>query len=120
MKTILLADDHLPNRELISEVVSSLGHRVVEASDGEEALQKAREISPDLILLDIQMPKLDGFEVLKRLRQDSGCASCPVVALTAYAMRGDREKGLAAGFDGYVTKPIDVAALMTEIEKLLA
>lgn len=120
MKTILLVEDNPVNRELIREVLSATEHRVVEACDGEEALQKVETESPDLVLLDIQMPKLDGYGVLERLRNNPRHAGLRVVALTAQAMRGDVEKGLAAGFDAYVTKPIDAVALIQKVEALLA
>jgi len=92
---------------------------VVEVGDGQEAVQKIAEKKPDLVLLDIQMPLLDGFGVLRQLRQDSRFASLPVVAVTSYAMGGDREKALAAGFDAYLTKPLNAAALKKQLEQLL-
>lgn len=119
MKKILVAEDNPASRELLRELLANPDYRVIEAGDGEEVLQKVEEEQPDLVLLDIQIPKLDGFAVLHRLRQDPRFATLRVVALTAYAMRGDREKGLAAGFDGYLTKPIDAAALRVQVEQLL-
>ena len=119
MKTILVADDNPVSRELISEILEAEGYRVIEAIDGGDALQKARETRPDLVLLDIQMPVMDGYTVLQELRHDHEFPSIRVVALTAFAMFGDREKALAAGFDGYITKPIKVSALRAEVEDLL-
>lgn len=119
MKRILVAEDDLASRELIREILEARGYEVVEAGDGQEAVQKIAEKKPDLVLLDIQMPVLDGFGVLRQLRQDSRFATLRVVALTAYAMRGDREKALAAGFDAYFTKPVDATALSRQIEQLL-
>ncbi len=119
MKTILIVDDNLANRALMYELLSTAGHRLVEACDGEEALQKVEEESPDLVLLDLLMPKLDGYAVLEKLRQDPRNAKLKVVALTALAMQGDAEKALAAGFDDYITKPIDAAALLTKVEEML-
>ena len=119
MKTILVVDDNPANRELIYELLSTTGHRLVEACTGEEALQKVEEESPDLVLLDLRMPELDGFAVLEKLRQDPRNAKLKVVALTALAMQGDAEKGLVAGFDDYITKPIDAAKLLKKVEKRL-
>lgn len=119
MKTILIVEDNSASRELIREILLGTGHQVFEAGNGEEALQLVREKRPDLVLLDIQLPKLDGFAVLRQLRQNPQSAHLHVVAVTAYAMRGDRERALSAGFDGYITKPIDSAALITQIHQLL-
>ena len=118
MKRVLLAEDNPMNRELIRDLLESACWQVTEAADGEEALRKLRETAPDLVLLDVQMPRLDGYAVLRRLRDDPRLAHLPVIALTAYAMRGDREQALAAGFDGYVSKPVDFRELRTEIERL--
>ncbi len=119
MRKILVAEDNLASRELIREILENQGYQVVEACDGREALQKVQETGPDLVLLDIQMPVLDGFAVLRQLRQNPRFATLRVVALTAYAMRGDQEEALAAGFDAYLSKPIDATALRRQIEKLL-
>ena len=119
MRKILVAEDDLASRELIREILEARGYEVVEVGDGQEAVQKIAEKKPDLVLLDIQMPLLDGFGVLRQLRQDSRFASLPVVAVTAYAMQGDRAKALAAGFDAYLTKPLNAAALKKQIEQLL-
>ncbi|HSA92348.1 MAG TPA: response regulator [Terriglobales bacterium] len=118
MKRILLAEDNPTNRELIRDVLEADGCEVIEADNGQEALHKLREILPHLVLLDVQMPELDGYAVLNRLRADPQLARLPVIALTAYAMRGDRERALAAGFDGYVSKPVDFRHLRAEIERL--
>ena len=119
MKRILVADDDAANRLLVREVLSPLNHEIVEAGDGREALEKIREDLPDLVLLDIQMPKLDGFAVLKEIRKDSRLAAIRVIALTALAMPGDRGKTLEAGFDGHMPKPISPLALREEVKKLL-
>ena len=119
MRKILVAEDDLASRELIREILETCGYQVLEARDGREALPRVEETAPDLVLLDIQMPAMDGSAVLRQLRQDSRFASLPVVAVTAYAMRGDREKALAAGFDAYLTKPLNAAALKKQIEQLL-
>lgn len=119
MKKILIAEDNPASREFLIELLGSQGYELLVTEDGESAIRKAREEPPDLVLLDIQMPRMDGFEVLKRLRADPRTASLPIVACTAYAMHGDEEKAMAAGFDGYITKPIRAAALRTQIEKIL-
>jgi two-component system cell cycle response regulator DivK len=116
---ILVADDNAASRELIREVLEMSGYDVVEAADGRDAVSRARESSPDLVLVDIQMPRLDGYGVLRELRADPLLSSLQVVALTAFAMQGDRERALDAGFDGYITKPVEIAALREEIKKLL-
>src|SRR5579863_2286381 len=110
MKKILVAEDNPANRELMREVLSGRGYEVIEACDGLEALQRIEETRPDLILLDIQLPVLDGFAVLTKLRENPDYKDLRVIAVTANAMREDRERGLNAGFDAYINKPIDIAA----------
>jgi two-component system, cell cycle response regulator DivK len=119
MKKILAAEDNPANRELLTEMLDAWGYESIQAVDGAEALAKTESNTPDLVLLDIQMPVLDGYAVLSRLRNDRRFSRLPVVALTASAMRGDREKALASGFDGYITKPIDGPLLRAELERLL-
>ncbi len=119
MKRILVADDNPVSRELVREVLDAPGRSIVEAADGEEALEKIGKEIPDLVLLDIQMPVLDGFGVIRRIRRDPRTAGLRVLALTAFAMKGDRARALAAGFDAYITKPIDAAALRQQVEQLL-
>jgi two-component system, cell cycle response regulator DivK len=118
-KRILVADDNAASRELIREVLEMSGYDVIEASDGAEALSKAVDNAADLdlVLVDIQMPRLDGYGVLREMRRDPRLASVQVVALTAFAMEGDRERAVEAGFDGYITKPVEIAALRREIAK---
>jgi CheY-like chemotaxis protein len=116
---VLMAEDSPVNRELLRELLESQGCEVDEAWDGEEALQRLAQKRPDIVLLDIGMPKLDGFGVIKKVRQDPRLADLPVLAVTAYAMRGDREKGLDAGFDGYLSKPVDGRLLFAEMDRLL-
>jgi CheY-like chemotaxis protein len=119
MKRILVADDNSASRELLRETLEMAGYIVVEAADGEEALERIAEAAPDLALMDIQMPGLDGFGVLKRLRSDGRYRELKVVALTAFAMQGDVARALEAGFDDYITKPIDIAALRKRISEIL-
>jgi CheY-like chemotaxis protein len=114
----LIAEDNAVNRELLRELLESRGYDVVEACDGQEALTVIEQTRPDILLLDIGMPKMDGFAVVRELRQDPRLAKLPVIAVTAYAMQGDREKVLGSGFDGYLSKPINVKALEQELERL--
>ncbi|MBI1899253.1 MAG: response regulator [Acidobacteria bacterium] len=118
-KTILVADDMPNGRELMRTVLERAGYSVVEAANGFEALEKVQSLSPDLVLLDVQMPGLNGFDVIARLRADERLRQLPVVALTAYAMQADREKALAAGFTSYLSKPVSLAALRSEVTRLL-
>ncbi len=120
MKTILVADDDPVGRELIREILESQGYHVIEAGDGSVALSSIQAAQPDLVLLDIQMPVLDGFGVIQALRRERQFQRLPVFALTAFAMRGDKEKALAAGFDGYIAKPIDVPAFRELIRQALS
>jgi two-component system, cell cycle response regulator DivK len=117
MKTILIAEDYAANRELIRELLTLGGYRVLEASNGEEAFEKILEARPDLVLADIQMPVLDGYGLVQKIRANSLLTNLRVIALTAYAMDGDREKVLASGFDGYVTKPLDMKMLLAQLSK---
>ncbi len=119
MKRILVVDDNPVSRELVREVLEAPGRTIIEAADGEEALKRIGEAIPDLVLLDIQMPVLDGFGAIRRIRLDPRTAGLRVLALTAFAMKGDRARALAAGFDAYITKPIDAAALRRQVEQLL-
>jgi two-component system, cell cycle response regulator DivK len=119
-KTILVVDDNRDNRELVVKVLGRHGYRLCEAADGETALLAARTERPDLILMDISLPGLDGYEVTRRLQNQEDCRHIPVVALTAHAMRGDREKALAAGCCDYITKPINVRELPAQVARNLS
>jgi CheY-like chemotaxis protein len=118
-KKILVADDNRVSRELIREVLENSSQKVLEAENGEEALEKIVNEMPDVVLLDIQMPIFDGYEVLRRVRSDPRFEGLPIIALTAYAMKQDCEKALALGFNEYITKPIDGAALRVRIKQIL-
>lgn len=120
MKKILIAEDNPVNRELLRELLEMQGYEVFEACNGEEALTMLSGLRPDLVILDLGMPVLDGFGTIERIRADPALAGLPVLAATAYAMRGDREKTLEAGFDGYLSKPINAATLKKEVDTLLA
>jgi two-component system cell cycle response regulator DivK len=114
-KKILIVDDNRDSRELVVKVLKTAGYRTIEAVDGEEALEKAAVEKPDLILMDRSLPKIDGYEVTRRLKSLEEFKDIPIVALTAHAMRGDREKALRAGCEGYISKPINVRQLPEQI-----
>src|SRR5947209_15359522 len=116
---ILAVDDVAENLDIVTMRLEAQGYRVETAADGEEAISKARELSPDLILLDIMMPKVDGIAALKILKQDQALRLIPVVLLTAKADRSDVVAGLEAGGDDYLTKPIDQASLMARVRAML-
>jgi two-component system cell cycle response regulator DivK len=120
MKTILIAEDNPTNRELLRELLEIRGYTVAEACDGREALAMVEQTPPDMVLLDIGMPLLDGYAVVRRLRENPRFTSLPVVAVTAYAMQGDREKIMNSGFDGYLSKPVNSGSLVQELGRLLA
>ena len=116
---ILVVEDNQDNRELVVKVLKINGYKVIEAVDGEEALEKTKTENPDLILMDLFIPKIDGYEVTRRLKSDKDLKHIPVIALTAHAMKGDMEVALAAGCDGYMPKPIDVRELPKQIKHFL-
>ena len=119
MKQILIVEDKPASRELLRTVLERQGYVVTEAEDGEDALNKVRGYVPDLVLLDLQMPIRNGYDVLKEMRKDSRLVNVPVVAITANAMPEDREKVMAAGFTGYIPKPVALARLREEVARLL-
>jgi len=119
LQKILVVEDNQDNRELVVKVLKVNGYQVIEAVDGEEAIEKTKTECPDLILMDLFIPKIDGYEVTRRLKRDRDLKSIPIIALTAHAMKGDMEIALAAGCDGYIPKPIDVRELPKQIERFL-
>jgi two-component system, cell cycle response regulator DivK len=114
---ILVVEDNQKNMKLFRDVLLATGYRTLEATTGGQAVELAVEHAPDLVLMDIQLPDIDGVEVLGRLRADERTASTPVLALTAQAMRGDRERFLAAGFDGYLAKPVNIVELIGTVRR---
>jgi two-component system cell cycle response regulator DivK len=116
---ILVVEDNQDNREMVVKVLKFNGYQVVEAVDGEEAIEKAKAEDPDLILLDIFLPKMDGYEATRRLKGDTSLRNIPIIALTAHAMKGSMEEALAVGCDGYISKPIDVRELPKQIQHFL-
>jgi two-component system, cell cycle response regulator DivK len=118
-KRILYIEDNTDNRLLIRRVLQAEGYEIIEAADGRSGLQQAAAARPDLILMDINLPEIDGYELTARLKQVSSLNRIPIIAVTANVMKGDREKTLAAGCDGYIQKPIDIDLLPSQIERFL-
>ncbi|GAG17413.1 Polar-differentiation response regulator DivK [subsurface metagenome] len=119
MKRILVIEDNETNMYLIGFILRKNGHEVIEARTGEKGLELAIKDKPDLVLMDIQLPGIDGLETTRRIRESEADSEVPVIALTSYAMTGDRDKSLAAGCTGYIEKPINPDTFMSEIEKYL-
>jgi CheY-like chemotaxis protein len=120
MARILLVEDNEMNRDMLSRRLTRRGFQVLLAADGEEAIALARGERPDLVLMDLSLPVLDGWEATRRLKAAPETGGIPVLALTAHAMSTDRDKALEAGCDDYDTKPIDMPRLLDKIERLLA
>ena len=116
-RQILVVEDNARNMRLFCDVLQASGYRTLEATTGESAVEAALEHRPDLVLMDIQLPDIDGVEALARLRADERSASMPILALTAQAMEGDRERFLAAGFDGYLSKPVDISEFVATVKR---
>ena len=117
---ILIVEDNARNLKLVRDVLNHVGYRTLEAATAEDGLALAREERPGLVLMDIQLPGMDGVEALGQLRSDPATAGVRVLALTAFAMKDDRERFLAAGFDGYLEKPLDVRLLPEQVAAALA
>src|SRR5687768_9707956 len=120
MTKILLVEDNEMNRDMLSRRLERKGYQVVLAVDGQEGVEKAASEAPDVVLMDMSLPVLDGWEATRRLKAAPATAHLPVIALTAHAMSSDRSKALEAGCDEYETKPIDLPRLLAKIEALLA
>lgn len=118
-KKILVVDDNEKNRYLISFILKKNGIEVVTANDGLEGVETARKQQVDLVIMDIKMPKMDGYEATMRIKKLEGYQSVPIIALTSYAMAEDKKKALAAGCDGYIAKPINPETIMDEIRKYM-
>ncbi len=117
-RTVLLIEDNEQNRYLATFLLERRGYRVVPAADGHRGIEIARGLVPDMILLDIQLPTMHGYDVARALRGIEALNGTPIIAVTSYAMVGDREKSLAAGCDGYIEKPIDPETFVAEIESI--
>jgi CheY-like chemotaxis protein len=120
MPKILLVEDNEMNRDMLSRRLAKRGYEVVIAADGAEGVQKARSERPDLVLMDMSLPVLHGWDATRELKSADGTRAIPVIALTAHAMAGDREKAIEAGCDEFETKPVELPRLLEKIERLLA
>jgi two-component system cell cycle response regulator DivK len=116
-ESVLVVEDNEKSMKLFRDVLTVTGYRALEATTGVQAVELAAKHGPDLVLMDIQLPDIDGVETLSRLRADERTAAIPVLALTAQAMQGDRERFLAAGFDGYLSKPLNIAELVATVKQ---
>lgn len=119
MKTALVIEDYDNNMVLITHLLAAGGYGTIEARTGEEGVERVITERPDFIILDIQLPGIDGYEVLRRIRSAEADDHVPVIAMTSYAMAGDRERLLAAGCDGYIEKPIDPTTVLGEIRDIV-
>ena len=114
---VLVVEDNVMNMKLLRDVLLATGYRTLEATTGGEAVQLAAKHAPDLVLMDVHLPDVDGVHALRRLRADERTAAIPVLAVTAQAMHGDRERLLAAGFDGYISKPVNIGELIGTVRQ---
>lgn len=119
-RKVLLVEDNPQNRYLMTFLLEKSGYEVVSAEDGEAAVEAVSTYRPDVILMDVQLPKIDGYEATRRIKSDAQFASIPVLALTAHSMKGDRAKALEAGCDDYITKPVDIDVLLRRLEDVLS
>jgi two-component system cell cycle response regulator DivK len=118
-KVILLVEDHEDNRIVYSTILEHFGYRVLLAGDGEEGVRIARESRPDLVLMDVSIPVMDGWDATRQLKGDPATAAIPVIALTAHAMPSDRERAAEAGCDGYLAKPVEPRRVLEEVQRFL-
>jgi two-component system cell cycle response regulator DivK len=116
-KRILVVEDQEDNRRILRDLLTSAGYEIIQAEDGEAALAAVARVRPDLILMDIQLPLLDGYEVTRRIKADPALRAIPIIAVTSYALSGDEGKARAAGCDAYVTKPYSPRALLAKIRE---
>lgn len=117
--TVLLVEDNEDNLRIYSTILTYSGFRVIEATDGEAGLAAARQRQPALILMDVSIPKIDGWEVTRMLKADPATATIPIIALTAHALATDRERAREIGFDGYISKPAEPRQVLAEVERRL-
>jgi CheY-like chemotaxis protein len=118
-KTVLLVEDNEDNLVVYRTILEHVGYKVIEARDGEEGVLQARQQRPDLILMDISIPKIDGWEATQRLKSDAGTRDIPIIALTAHALEEDRQKAVQAGCDGYLAKPVEPRRVVQEVERFV-
>jgi two-component system, cell cycle response regulator DivK len=120
MKRVLLIEDHEDNRRILRDLLTSAGYETIEAETGEAGIELARTSSPDIILMDMQLPGIDGYETTRRIRTDRSVRQIPIIAVTSYALSGDDIKAAQAGCDDYVTKPFSARALLAKVNQYLA
>lgn len=120
MKRILVVEDTEDNRRIMRDLLSSAGYDLIEAQDGEEGVAMAQKHRPDLILMDIQLPVLDGYQATRRIKADPALAHIPIIAVTSYALSGDEAKTREAGCDGYVAKPFSPRELLTKVREYVS
>lgn len=118
-KTVLLVEDNEDNLVVYRTILEHVGYAVIEARDGEEGVNRARSDAPDIILMDISIPKMDGWEATEHLKGDGETAEIPIIALTAHALEEDRAKAMRAGCDGYLAKPVEPRRVVQEVEKFI-
>jgi two-component system, cell cycle response regulator DivK len=118
-RRILVVEDQEDNRQILRDLLGNAGYELIEAVDGEQALAAYAKQRPDLILMDIQLPIMDGYETTRRIRTDPESKAIPIIAVTSYALAGDEAKALAAGCNGYITKPYSPRALLAKVREFL-
>jgi two-component system, cell cycle response regulator DivK len=118
-KRILVIEDTEDNRRILRDMLTAAGYELIEAVDGEEGVAMAAEHRPDLVLMDIQLPRIDGYEATRRIKADAALRHIPIIAVTSYALSGDEEKTRAAGCDGYVAKPFSPRQLLGKVRELI-
>jgi len=118
-KTVLLVEDNEDNLIVYRTILDHVGYRVIEARDGEEGVARARADQPDLILMDVSLPKMDGWEATRRIKADEGTRRIPIIAVTAHALDDDREKATQVGCDGYLAKPVAPRRVVEEVERFI-
>lgn len=118
-KIVLLVEDNEDNLVVYRTILEHVGYEVIEARDGEEGVSRARSSNPDIILMDISIPKMDGWEATERLKGDDATSAIPIIALTAHALEEDRAKAMRAGCDGYLAKPVEPRRVVQEVEKFI-
>ena len=119
IKTVLLVEDNEDNLIVYRTILDHVGYRVIEARDGEEGVARALADQPDLILMDVSLPKMDGWEATRRIKADAGTRQIPIIAVTAHALDDDREKATQVGCDGYLAKPVAPRRVVEEVERFI-
>jgi len=118
-KRILIVEDQEDNRAILRDVLSTAGYELIEATNGQEGVERAQQERPDLILMDIQLPVIDGYEATRRIKSDAALGAIPIIAVTSYALSGDEARARTAGCDGYVAKPFSPRELLAKLREYL-